>query len=132
MFKKIYKNMRFVSLFTLIISAVLVFSTGYYIFNLRIEAEIREQAPLLSQFVNHCLEKNGALPDDMPHFTDGKSLVILSPDGTVLYDADPSGAITKGYEKLTERPEVILADKTAAARMKPICPAFSARFTAMQ
>ena len=111
MFKKIYKNMRFVSLFTLIISAVLVFSTGYYIFNLRIEAEIREQALLLSQFVNHCLEKNGALPDDMPHFTDGKSLVILSPDGTVLYDADPSGAITKGYEKLTERPEVILADK---------------------
>lgn len=73
MFKKIYKNMRFVSLFTLIISAVLVFSTGYYIFNLRIEAEIREQALLLSQFVNHCLEKNGALPDDMPHFTDGKS-----------------------------------------------------------
>lgn len=103
--------MRFVSLFTLIISAVLVFSTGYYIFNLRIEAEIREQAQLLSQFVNHCLEKNGALPDDIPHFTDGKSLVILSPDGTVLYDADPSGAITKGYEKLTERPEVILADK---------------------
>ena len=97
MFKKIYKNMRFVSLFTLIISAVLVFSTGYYIFNLHIEAEIREQALLLSQFVNHCLEKNGALPDDMPHFTDGKSLVILSPDGTVLYDADPSGDITKVY-----------------------------------
>lgn len=111
MFKKIYKNMRFVSLFTLIISAVLVFSTGYYIFNLRIEAEIREQALLLSQCVNHCLDKNGSLPDDIPHFTDGKSLVILSPDGTVLYDADPSGAITKGYEKLTERPEVILADK---------------------
>ena len=111
MFKKIYKNMRFVSLFTLIISAVLVFSTGYYIFNLRIEAEIREQALLLSQCVNYCLEKNGALPDDIPHFTDGKSLVILSPDGSVLYDADPSGAITKGYEKLTERPEVILAGK---------------------
>ena len=47
MFQKIYKSMRFVSLFALVISAILVFSTGYYVFKLRVESEISVHASLL-------------------------------------------------------------------------------------
>ena len=58
--------MRFVSLFALVISAILVFSTGYYVFNLRVEAEIREQASLLARFADSGLQKDGVLPAELP------------------------------------------------------------------
>ena len=104
MFQKIYKSMRFVSLFALVISAILVFSTGYYVFNLRLEAEIREQASLLARFADSSLQKDGVLPAELPPFSDGKSYVILSSDGSLLYDADPTGQIASDGRSLLTRP----------------------------
>ena len=122
MFQKIYKSMRFVSLFALVISAILVFSTGYYVFNLRVEAEIREQASLLARFADSSLQKDGVLPAELPPFSDGKSYVILSSDGSLLYDADPTGKIASDGRSLLTRPEVAnaLADGSVVPAGKGI------------
>ena len=124
MFKKIYKSMRFVSLFALIIAALLVFSTGYYVFNLRIEAEIREQTSLIARFADRYLQKDGKLPDDIPPFTDGKSFVILSPDGGLLYSSDPTGTITNGKEPLDKRPEFLKAKENGSGENETYTPGF--------
>lgn len=116
--------MRFVSLFALIIAALLVFSTGYYVFNLRIEAEIREQTSLIARFADRYLQKDGKLPDDIPPFTDGKSFVILSPDGKLLYSSDPTGTITNGKEPLDKRPEFLKAKENGSGENETYTPGF--------
>ena len=124
MFQKIYKSMRFVSLFALVISAILVFSTGYYVFNLRLEAEIREQASLLARFADSSLQKDGVLPAELPPFSDGKSYVILSSDGSLLYDADPTGQIASDGRSLLTRPEVANALADGSGEDEAYSPGF--------
>ena len=124
MFQKIYKSMRFVSLFALVISAILVFSTGYYVFNLRVEAEIREQASLLARFADSSLQKDGVLPTELPPFSDGKSYVILSSDGSLLYDADPTGKIASDGRSLLTRPEVANALSDGSGEDEAYSPGF--------
>lgn len=124
MFQKIYKSMRFVSLFALVISAILVFSTGYYVFNLRVEAEIREQASLLARFADSGLQKDGVLPAELPAFSDGKSYVILSSDGSLLYDADPTGKIASDGHSLLTRPEVANALSDGSGEDEAYSPGF--------
>lgn len=124
MFQKIYKSMRFVSLFALVISAILVFSTGYYVFNLRVEAEIREQASLLARFADSGLQKDGVLPAELPAFSDGKSYVILSSDGSLLYDADPTGKIASDGRSLLTRPEVANALSDGSGEDEAYSPGF--------
>lgn len=124
MFQKIYKSMRFVSLFALVISAILVFSTGYYVFNLRVEAEIREQASLLARFADSGLQKDGVLPAELPAFSDGKSYVILSSDGSLLYDADSTGKIASDGHSLLTRPEVANALSDGSGEDEAYSPGF--------
>ena len=88
------------------------------------EAEIREQASLLARFADSGLQKDGVLPAELPAFSDGKSYVILSSDGSLLYDADPTGKIASDGHSLLTRPEVANALSDGSGEDEAYSPGF--------
>lgn len=88
MFKKIYKSMRFVSLIALVLSAIMVFSASYYIFNERVEQEFKSQARIIADFINSENFDNDTLPPSIKYSMNGKTLIIASAEGKVRYVSD--------------------------------------------
>lgn len=85
MYKKIYKGMRFVSLIALIISVVLVFSTCYYIFNTRLEVEVKEQAKIISVYLEETGYDYSNLEMVSQSMVKSKNITIISSDGNAYY-----------------------------------------------
>ncbi len=88
MFKKIYKSMRLVSLIALILSALMVFSASYYIFNERVEQEVKTQARIIADFLNSGDFDGNNLSEIISDSLENKSLILLSSDGKIqsIYD----------------------------------------------
>ena len=96
MFKKICGGMQFVSLLALIISAVMIFSMSYYIFGVRIEDEIRQDAYNIAQF----LDKD---PSNEIYFTEllnNKAVSIVTADGELIYFSDSNGVFDRADSML--------------------------------
>ncbi len=90
MFKKIYKSMRLVSLIALILSALMVFSASYYIFNERVEQEVEAQARIIADFLNSGDFAKDNLPVIIKNSLKNKTLILTDPDGKLQYISDES------------------------------------------
>ena len=85
MYRKIFRGMNFVSILVLVISAVVVFSASYYIFGMRIEKEICQDAHVIADY----LEISGANDIVFTEMLDDKSVSVLSSyDGEILFYSD--------------------------------------------
>ena len=82
MYKKINRNLRFIAIFTLIITTAFVFVTCYTIFNTRLRDEIKSSALLLADVLN-----SGASLDDLSDSLPDKRAVLISRDGNVIFDS---------------------------------------------
>ena len=85
MYKKIYRNMCFLAIITLILSTVIVMCACYTSFNEKYKHEIRKEASLIADFLNYsCDSTEFARITELQN--DDKKIVILQPDGKILYD----------------------------------------------
>ena len=87
MFRKICSGMRIISIISLVVAVVSVFSASYYIFGLRIEEEIRQDAYNLAAY----LDKNGTDDIIFTELLKNKSVAVLSVDNEVVYFSDEKG-----------------------------------------
>lgn len=103
MYKKIYRNMCFISMATLVLAVVLIISACYSYFDNRFKTEIEEEAGISAAFINSCDS-----PVEILQKTDtgDRRFTLISDDGTVLYDS-----IAKEPGNHAKRPEVVKAKK---------------------
>ncbi len=86
MYKKINRNLRFIAIFTLIITTAFVFVTCCTISNTRLRGEIKSSALLLADVLNSDSEAD--LSDLSDSLTD-KRAALISPGGSVIFDSSP-------------------------------------------
>ena len=115
MFKKIYKSMRLVSLIALLLSALMVFSASYYIFNARVEQEVKTQARIIADFLNNGSfgvdNLSGIIEDTLKN----KSLVIISSDGDVRHISGKNSSSIEGYDDILSSDVVLKARELGEA-----------------
>lgn len=84
MYKKIYKNMCFASMITLILSAVMILSATHSAFYRQSEKEIVAEAKMLSAFLNES-ENQDYLNDFSENYEKVRLITLHSNSGAVLY-----------------------------------------------
>ncbi len=103
MYKKIYKGMRFVSLIALIISVLLVFSTSYYIFNSRLELEVKEQSEIIAGFLKQTGYNYSNFEVIADSMLESKSLAIISAEGNSFYmSSSPVNYLEENYDNVVK------------------------------
>ena len=103
MYKKIYRNMCFISMATLVLAIVLIISACYSYFDNRFKTEISAEAAISAAFIN-----SGENPVEILQKTDtgDRRFTLIDKDGTVLYDS-----ASDNPDNHSSRPEVIKAMK---------------------
>ena len=103
MYKKIYRNMCFISMATLVLAIVLIISACYSYFDNRFKTEISAEAAISAAFIN-----SGENPVEILQKTDtgDRRFTLIDKDGTVLYDS-----ASDNPDNHASRPEVIKAMK---------------------
>lgn len=83
MYKKIYRNMCFLSLTTLVLTSVLIISACYTYFDDRLQTDIKNEAEIAAAFLN-----SGISADDTLKKTefDMRYITVISPRGRIIYD----------------------------------------------
>lgn len=87
MYKRIYKNMQLLTLFTLIISIILILLVCYTNFNARLKSEIKNETLILADIVNEETDTAEVLQRLEKRSYD-KRITLVSESGEVLYDND--------------------------------------------
>ena len=100
MYKKIYRNMCFLSMLTLLVATVMILSVCYVTFNTRLKDEIKNEALFIADFLQE--NPNAISTLDNLH-RDNRRITLIAADGTVLYDNDaPVGTL----DDHSARPEI--------------------------
>ena len=100
MYKKIYRNMCFLSMLTLLLATVMILSVCYATFNTRLKDEIKNEALFIADFLKE--NPNAISTLDNLH-RDNRRITLIAADGTVLYDNDaPVGTL----DDHSTRPEI--------------------------
>lgn len=83
MYKKIYRNMCFLSLTTLALTSILIISACYTYFDDRIQTDIKNEAEVAAAFLN-----SGISADDTLKKTefDMRYITVISPRGRIIFD----------------------------------------------
>lgn len=87
MYKRIYKNMQLLTLFTLIISIILILLVCYTNFNSRLKSEIKNETLILADIVNE-EEDTADVLQRLEKRSYDKRITLVSESGEVLYDND--------------------------------------------
>lgn len=108
MYKKIYRNMCFLAILTLILSAVFILSASYTTFNSKLKEEVRAESLLMADLLGHSEDAAAAL-DDSTEDIGNKRITLIAPDGSVLFDNETDiGALGDHHG----RPEVAAAESS--------------------
>ncbi len=83
MFKKIYSGMKLISVFTLVITAIVIFSASYYIFGLRIQDEVKADAINIAEYI-----KNDDENCTFRELLTEKTVSVISSNGEILFCSD--------------------------------------------
>lgn len=108
MYKKIYKNMCFLAMLTLILSTVFILSASYTTLHENFKSDIKNEVILIADLLNNTEDSVGSLQvacEDIGN----KRISLIGADGTVLYDNQSD---ISNMENHLDRPEVIEAEKS--------------------
>jgi len=86
MYNKIYRNMRFLCILTLLLSSVLLLAVSYTFFSSNTKAELEKETVLIASFINNSSDEIGFLQN----ISDSENLrfTLISPNGKVLFDSN--------------------------------------------
>ena len=107
MYKKIYRNMCFLSILTLILSTIFILSASYTTFNDKFKDEIKGEAVLMADFLNDSDDILSTL-ENAADDVGSKRITLISPEGNVLYDNEASIDTLGDHNG---RPEVVAAEE---------------------
>lgn len=102
MYKKIYRSMCFLSVVTLILTAVMTLAACYTSFNSRFKEEVKGETLVTAKL----LEGAKNAPDILKNAEDSfgkKRVTLISPEGEVIYD---NKAIPENLDDHNSRPEI--------------------------
>ncbi len=102
MYKKIYKNMCFLSIFTLILTALILISAYYSIFFNRLKDELKNETTLIAEFLNSSVSPVNAL-QSLSFNTADKRISLISQNGNIIFDNNTEA---DSLQADTESPEV--------------------------
>ncbi len=105
MYKKIYRNMVFLSILTLLLATAMILSACYTTFNTKLKEEIRGEAVLMGDFLNSSDDMTATLSNATKD-AGNKRITLISPDGAVVFDNE---AAVDTLDDHNNRPEVIAA-----------------------
>lgn len=105
MYKKIYRNMVFLSILTLLLATAMILSACYTTFNTKLKEEIRSEAVLMGDFLNSSDDMTATLSNATKD-AGNKRITLISPDGAVVFDNE---AAVDTLDDHNNRPEVIAA-----------------------
>lgn len=105
MYKKIYKNMCFLSIFTLLLTAAIMISAFYSVYSNRMSAELRDEIYIAGNILNTSSDKIAALNAISTSVSD-KRISLISPNGKVVFDNNADISTLKPH---SDRPEIIQA-----------------------
>ncbi len=97
MYKKIYRYMKFLSMFTLILCTLLVSSVSFSIFDKSIKDEIKTEAKIMKELLNNSLNSEN-LFDEIGVKNEDKSFTVLASDKKIIYDSENRQDIVFGKE----------------------------------
>lgn len=106
MYKKIYRNMCFLAILTLILSAAFILSASYTTFNSKLKDEMRAESVLMADLLEHSQDITAALEDSTADIG-SKRITLISPAGSVLFDNETDIEILGDHHG---RPEVAAAE----------------------
>ena len=107
MYKKIYRNMCFMAMTSLVIFAILILCACYTYFENQQKSELENEAKLAAEFLNLCESPRDSLLRIDPK---GNRLTLISEDGNIIYDSSSDST-----ESRADRPEVKEAFKKGSA-----------------
>lgn len=107
MYKKIYKNMCFLSIFTLLLTAAIMISSFYSIYSNRMSAELKNEIYIAGNILNTSVDKTAAL-EAISTSVSNKRISLIDTDGNVIYD---NRADISTLDLHSDRPEIIQAAK---------------------
>ncbi|MDD6485015.1 MAG: ATP-binding protein [Clostridiales bacterium] len=107
MYKKIYRNMRFIALFTLVISTIFTLSVSYTTFTSSLKSEVKTATLFLADILNDSSDFSSVLPAGLSDMR----ITLISPDGEVVSDNSAGAA---GLENHSNRPEIIAAEQNGS------------------
>ena len=105
MYKKIYRNMVFLSILTLLLATAMILSACYTTFNTKLKEEMRGEAVLMGDFLNNSDDMTATLSNATKD-AGNKRITLISPDGAVVFDNE---AAVDTLDDHNNRPEVIAA-----------------------
>ena len=105
MYKRIFRNMCFMAVLTLVLTALLTLSICYAQFNGRLKAEIEKETSLLEASLK-ATEDDISFLKSIQNGMGDKRITLIAADGTVLFDND---AAIPSLDNHADRPEVIEA-----------------------
>ncbi|MDP4119030.1 MAG: ATP-binding protein [Bacillota bacterium] len=108
MYKKIFRSMCILSIFTLILSSVLILFVSYSSFNTHLKSEMKNETLLTADFLNESGSDIETLRG-MADYSSDRRISLISSDGKVLYDNDVN---VDTLDDHNNRPEIIEARKS--------------------
>lgn len=102
MYKKIYSNIRLLTLFTLIITSSLLITACFVMYSSVYKEEMKNETKLIKEY----LDKNGDIKG-IEYALGEKRVTIITESGIVLYDSSIDDY--KNLENHSQRPEVLQA-----------------------
>lgn len=81
MYKKISRSMRYVTVFAIILTTMLILTASHSFFNMELGKELENEAKLLADVLNKCDDQIAFLED-----ITSKRVMLLNQDGLVLYN----------------------------------------------
>ena len=97
MYKKIYRYMKFLSLFTLVLCTLLVSSVSFSTFDKNIKNEIKTEAQIIKKLLDSGLSVENIL-DETVIKNKEKRLTVVSKDNKIIYDSKDGDEISFSKE----------------------------------
>ena len=107
MYKKIYRNMCFLAMLTLILSTVFILSASYTTLNENFKNDIKNEAVLFADLLNETNDSVDALQVACEDIG-SKRITLIAADGAVLYDNQADISVMGSH---SDRPEIIEAEE---------------------
>lgn len=104
MYRKIYRNMRILSLLTMVLTAILILSVCYTIFENRLKEEIRSETKMLAEILNGDFELSN-IPE-LDNESENHRISVINREGRVIFDSFDSEGVKKNH---LDREEVVEA-----------------------
>lgn len=101
MYKKIYRYMRLLSFFTLVLCTLLVASVSFSTFDKSIKNELKTETSIIAEFLEKSDDKINLISEISENHKN-KHIILLSADGNVLFDNRP----TSENEDYKEKKEI--------------------------